>query len=550
MINGIPASAGYAIGHAVLKKELNLKNTETNLGVEVEKKRFLSAIEKTKQMLENLIKDAGSSGKKDASEIIGSQLAYLDDPDILEPTFEKIKNGVAAQEAIIEVTNDVADEFDSFEDGYIKERAADIRDVGERIAENIAGVKAQNLSGLPENTILVAHELKPSDTAQINKNKVLAFVTETGGRTCHTSIMARSMGLAAVVGASGIIEKIKDGDTVIVDGSEGKVFVNPDKDILEAYHLKIEDDKKQKLVYAAVKDKHCINADGHAINVFANIGSPAEAEAALENGAEGIGLFRTEFLFLDKSVMPSEDEQFEVYKKTAQVMGDRPVIIRTMDIGGDKNVPFLQIPKEENPFLGFRAIRLCLKNPSIFKVQLRAILRASAFGDLRIMFPMISSMSELKSAKKILHECMDELRAEGKGFNDKIQTGIMIEIPSAAIMADELAKESDFFSIGTNDLTQYTLAADRMNQNVSYVYDPMHPAVMELIRITICAAHKNGIICGMCGELASRPEAIDQLLKFGLDEFSMSSGSIPKAKLTILNMCKDAAHGKVMQHER
>ena len=546
MINGIPASAGYAIGHAVLKKEPDLKNAGNNLGKEVEKKRFLSSVEKTKQMLEGITENAGSSGEKDTAAIIESQLAYLGDPDILEPVLEKIEQGKAAQEAIIEVTSEIADEFDSFEDGYIKERAADIRDIGERIAENIAGVKSQDLSNLPEGTVLVAHELKPSDTAQINKNKVLAFVTETGGRTCHTSIMARSMGIAAVVGANGIIGKIKDGDTLIVDGKKGEVFVNPDEAALVKYRLKIEDERKRQLMYASVKGKHCVNADGRRINVFANIGSPAEAQTALENGAEGIGLFRTEFLFLDKNVMPSEDEQFEAYKKTAQIMGGRPVIIRTMDIGGDKNAPFLKMPKEENPFLGFRAIRLCLKNPELFKTQLRAILRASVFGDLRIMFPMISGMDEFKSAKKILHQCMDELRTKGIKFNENIQAGIMIEIPSAAIMADELAKEADFFSIGTNDLTQYTLAADRMNQSVSYIYDPMNPAVMELIRMAICAAHKNGIICGMCGELASRPEAVGRLLEFGLDEFSMSSGSIPKAKLTILKMCKDKTNGKAI----
>jgi phosphotransferase system enzyme I (PtsI) len=547
MINGIPASSGYAVGRAVLKKEPDLKNAETNFGVEVEKKRFLAAIEKTSHDIGELIKSAESSGKKDAAGIIGSQLAFLKDPEILEPALDRISKGTAAQKAITDVTNEMADEFDSFDDGYIKERSADIRDVGERIAKNIAGVKELGLSSLPYGTILVAHELKPSDTAQIDKNNVLAFVTENGGRTCHTAIMARSMGLAAVVGADGATEKIKDGDTVIIDGTEGLVFVNPGKAVLDEYNLKIDNDKKQKLLYASVKDKRCVDASGHRINIFANIGSPAEAEAALENGAEGIGLFRTEFLFLDKTSMPSEDGQFEVYKKTAQAMGGRPVIIRTADIGGDKNVPFLRLPKEDNPFLGCRAIRLCFKYPEMFKAQLRAILRASAFGDLRIMFPMISGTEELKAAKKILRECMDELKAKNIKFNEKIPTGIMVEIPSAAITAGELAKESDFFSIGTNDLTQYTLAADRMNQSVSYIYDPMNNAVMELIRTTIAAAHENGITCGMCGELASKPEAMSRLLGFGLDEFSMSAGSIPKAKLTILGMYNGKPQGKVPQ---
>lgn len=535
--NGIGVSKGYAIGTAFVIKGLEHRFAKSTSGDPAEEtSRLKSAVELSKKQVHDIAGKAKKSLDKKNAEIVESQINFLDDPAFTGEAFSQIKEkAVSAEAAVSSVTDSLYDSFSQLDDDYIKERAADIKDVGERIIRNLSGENGGvDFENMPQNTVIFAHELKPSDTAQIDKGKVSAFVTETGGKTSHTAILAKALGIAAVVGCGGALDNVESETKVVVDGISGQVIINPDEKVLEKYELLAEKFNRQMAENAENAKRPVYTKTGRHVIVAANIGSIDDLKTALKNGAEGVGLFRTEFLYMGRQNMPSEEEQFGIYKKAAQMLRGKPLTIRTLDIGGDKSLPYFELPKESNPFLGLRAIRLCLRNPEIFKVQLKAILRASAFGNIQIMFPMISNMKELAEAKEILSKCKHELSENGYSFDPDIKAGMMIEIPSAAIMADEFAPETDFFSIGTNDLTQYTLAADRMNENISDLYDPMHPAVLRLINMTIKAAHKASIPCCMCGELASDERASGILLKYGLDEFSVSPGAVPDTKSNLL----------------
>lgn len=537
MKKGIAASRGYAIGRAVLKVKEEQVVVERQIDdIEKEKERFEKAVEVSGQQLTKIKEKAAAEMGEAKAEVFESHLMLLEDPEFTGAVTSGIEGSrINAEKALKDVVNMFLGIFEAMEDEYMRERAADIKDVGDRLLNNLMGISMDGLGLLSDNTVVVAHDLTPSDTAELDKSKVVAFLTNIGGRTSHSAIMARTLEIPAVVGLGNITKEVKNGDLIIVDGIEGIVIVNPVDSVVKEYEakkleLQKEKEELQKLVELEVKTR-----SGKRIEVVGNIGKPEDVLKVIENGGEGVGLFRTEFLYMDRETMPSEEEQFEAYKFVAEKLEGKPVVIRTLDIGGDKKLPYLPMPEEMNPFLGYRAIRICLDKVDLFKIQLRALLRASAFGNIKIMFPMISSVNEFINAKSILQHCMEELRCEGRSFNESLETGIMIEIPSAAIMADELAKQVDFFSIGTNDLIQYTLAADRMNEKVSYLYDPMHPAVLRLIKMTIEAAHREGKWCGMCGEMAGEEAAIETLLEYGLDEFSMSASSILRAKQIIMN---------------
>lgn len=537
MKKGIAASKGYAIGKIFIKEDINIEVVEKSIDdIEKEKERFKSALSNTRQQLERIKDKAQKEVGAEKAAVFDSHIMLLDDPEFAGAVEMNIEsNKVNSEKALQEVIDMYSSIFASMEDEYMRERGADIKDVGKRIMLNIMGKSVNSMDDLDKDTIIVAQDLTPSDTAQLDKDKVIAFLTNIGGRTSHSAIMARTLEIPAIVGMKDITESVKNDDVVIVDGTEGVVIINPDKETIEKYEKSKESFLREKEELKKLINVETVTKAGKRVEVCGNIGKPQDVHQVLENGGEGVGLFRTEFLYMDRDNMPSEDEQFESYKYAVEKMERKPVVIRTLDIGGDKKLPYLEMPEEMNPFLGYRAIRLCLDRKELFKVQLRALLRASAFGNLKIMFPMISSLSEFKAAKELLKECMNELKAEGKEFNENLETGIMVEIPAAAICADELAKHVDFFSIGTNDLIQYTLAADRMNEKISYLYDPMHPAVLRLIKMTIDAAHKEGKWCGMCGEMAGDENAIATLVEYGLDEYSMSASSILTAKKIIMN---------------
>ncbi len=537
MKKGIAASKGYAIGYAFIKSEEEVTVVEKAIeNIEEEIERLNGAVEASREQLNKIKAKAEVELGADKAAVFESHMMLLDDPEFTGAIEMNISsNRVNAEKALSDVLDMYVAIFDSMEDEYMRERVADVKDVGARLLKNISGVAAQDLSDVAENTIIIAHDLTPSDTAQLDRTKVVAFLTNIGGRTSHSAIMARTLEIPAVVGLQDVTETIKDGDLLVVDGAEGIVIVNPDEETVAKYEGKKLAFLEEKEELKKLIDTKVVTKSGKHIEICGNIGQPHDIDAVLANGGDGVGLFRTEFLYMDRETLPTEEEQYEAYKYVAEKAGERPAIIRTLDIGGDKKLPYLPLPEEMNPFLGYRAIRICLDRTDIFKVQLRAILRGSAFGNLKIMFPMISSIEEFLKAKEILKECMEELKAEGKAFNENIDTGIMIEIPAAAVMADEFAKHVDFFSIGTNDLIQYTIAADRMNEKISYLYDPMHPAVLRLIKMTIDAAHKEGKWCGMCGEMAGDETAIPTLLELGLDEFSMSASSILRAKQIIIN---------------
>lgn len=536
MKKGIAASKGYAIGKVFLQEHEEIVITDAKVSnVEAEKEVLQKALEQAKVQLTAIRDKALAEIGEHEAQVFEAHLTLLDDPEFTGGMLLEIEsNSVNAMKAVESVTNMFVMIFDSMEDEYMKERAADIKDVSKRIISNLAGKGGDAFAITEANTIVVAHDLTPSDTAQLDRSKVVGFLTNIGGRTSHSAIMARTLEIPAIVGLKDITTSVKNGDTVIVDGIEGICIINPEQSVIDEYTAKrekflAEQEELKKLITVKTVTK-----SGRRVEVCGNIGSPADAEAVVANGGDGVGLFRTEFLYMDRDSAPTEEEQFEAYKKVLEVMDGKQVVIRTLDIGGDKTLPYLPLPQEMNPFLGYRAIRLCLDRKDIFKVQIRALLRASVYGNLAVMFPMISGLEEFQAAKEFVDECKAELKAEGIEYSEKIQWGIMVEIPAAAVYADELAKHVDFFSIGTNDLIQYTLAADRMSEKVSYLYNPMHPAVLRLIKMTIDGAHKHGKWVGMCGEMAGDETAIPTLVEYGLDEFSMSATSILTAKKIIL----------------
>lgn len=537
MIKGIAASKGYAVGKVFIKKDIKIKINNLKIeNINEEMIKLEGALEKTRYQLEFLREKIEKEVGKEESLVFESHQLILEDPEFVDKAKEMIKkDSISADFAIDSIKKELVAVMESIDDEYMRERAADIKDVSDRIIRNLLGIQGE-VSISENNTIVVAHDLTPSDTAQLDKSKVCAFLTNIGGRTSHSAIMARTMEIPAIVGMNNITSLVKDGDTLLVDGVNGVVVINPSELQINEFEVQIKQFKEEKEKLKQLKDVKIYDKNNRHIEVCGNIGSPDDVSQVLENGGDGVGLFRTEFLYMDRSTMPSEEEQFNSYKIVLEKMGDKPVVIRTLDIGGDKKLDYLDLGEEMNPFLGCRAIRLCLDRVDIFKIQLRALLRASKYGNLKIMFPMIASFEELRQAKKILQECKEELINEGFEVSDSIEVGIMVEVPAVAVSAREFAKEVDFFSIGTNDLIQYTLACDRMNEKVSYLYDPMHPSVLSLIKMTIDGAHAEGKWVGMCGEMAGDEEVIPTLLEYGLDEFSMSATSILPSKKQILSI--------------
>ena len=541
LIKGIAASDGVAIAKAylIVEPDLSYDSNEKVTDIESEVEKFNDAIEASKIELTKIRNNAEAQLGADKAAIFDAHLLVLDDPELIQPIQDKIRNDkVNAATGLDEVTTQFISIFESMDNEYMKERAADIRDVSKRVLAHILGVDLPNPSLINESAVIVGNDLTPSDTAQLNKEFVQGFVTNIGGRTSHSAIMSRSLEIAAVVGTKSITEEVKQGDMIIVDGMSGDVIIDPTEDELIAYQNKRERFFEDKKELQKLRDADTVTVDGVHAELAANIGTPDDLSGVIDNGAQGIGLYRTEFLYMENDELPTEDVQFEEYKKVAEDMQGQPVIIRTMDIGGDKELKCLDLPTEMNPFLGYRAIRISLNRPDIFKVQLRALLRASSFGDIHIMYPMIASVEEVKQANAMLEECKAELTAEGKEFNKDIKVGIMIEVPAAAVISPILAKYVDFFSIGTNDLCQYTLAVDRMNESIGSLYQPLHPGVIRLIKHVIDASHEQGKFTGMCGELASDPVATMILLGLGLDEFSMTASSIPLIKNILRSVSK------------
>ncbi|QUG74854.1 phosphoenolpyruvate-protein phosphotransferase PtsI [Erwinia sp. E602] len=539
MISGILASPGIAFGKALLLKEdeivINRKKISADQ-VEQEVQRFLDGRGKAAVQLEAIRVKAGETLGEEKAAIFEGHIMLLEDEELEQEIIALIKDDHAsADAAAFSVIDGQAKALEELDDEYLKERAADVRDIGKRLLQNILGLHIVDLSAIQEEVLLIAHDLTPSETAQLNLNKVLGFITDIGGRTSHTSIMARSLELPAIVGTGNVTSVINNGDYVILDGVNNEVYVNPTSEKIDELKAVANQYLSEKNELAKLKDLPAITLDGHQVEVCANIGTVRDVAGAERNGAEGVGLYRTEFLFMDRDALPTEDEQFQAYKAVAEAVGAQAVIVRTMDIGGDKDLPYMNLPKEDNPFLGWRAIRIAMDRTEILHAQLRAILRASAFGKLRIMFPMVISVEEVRFLKAELEQLKVQLRAEGKAFDESIEVGIMVETPASAVIAHHLAKEVDFFSIGTNDLTQYTLAVDRGNDLISHLYNPMSPSVLTLIKQVIDASHAEGKWTGMCGELAGDERATLLLLGMGLDEFSMSAISIPGIKKIIRN---------------
>ncbi|MFQ3726475.1 phosphoenolpyruvate--protein phosphotransferase [Staphylococcus equorum] len=540
-INGIAASDGVAIAKAYLLVEPDLSyNSEKITDIDAEIAKFNDAIETSKVELTKIRNNAEKNLGADKAAIFDAHLLVLDDPELIQPIEDKIKNDqVNAPTALSEVTGQFITIFENMDNEYMKERAADIRDVSKRVLAHILGVELPNPSIIDESVVIIGNDLTPSDTAQLNKEFVQGFVTNIGGRTSHSAIMSRSLEIPAVVGTKSITEDVKQGNMIIVDGLTGEVIIDPTDDEVIAYENKRERFFEDKKELQKLRNEETKTIDGKHAELAANIGTPNDLTGVIENGAEGIGLYRTEFLYMGRDEMPTEDEQFEAYKKVLETMEDKRVVVRTLDIGGDKELPYLNLPEEMNPFLGYRAIRLCLDQPDIFRPQLRALLRASVYGKLNIMFPMVATINEFRDAKALLLEEKENLKQEGTDVSDDIELGIMVEIPSTAALADVFAKEVDFFSIGTNDLIQYTMAADRMSERVSYLYQPYNPSILRLVKQVIEASHKEGKWTGMCGEMAGDEIAIPLLLGLGLDEFSMSATSVLKARRQIKGLSQN-----------
>ncbi|HCZ8885981.1 TPA: phosphoenolpyruvate--protein phosphotransferase [Staphylococcus aureus] len=542
LIKGIAASDGVAIAKAYLlvEPDLTFDKNEKVTDVEGEVAKFNNAIEASKVELTKIRNNAEVQLGADKAAIFDAHLLVLDDPELIQPIQDKIKNENAnAATALTDVTTQFVTIFEYMDNEYMKERAADIRDVSKRVLSHILGIELPNPSMIDESVVIVGNDLTPSDTAQLNKEFVQGFATNIGGRTSHSAIMSRSLEIPAIVGTKSITQEVKQGDMIIVDGLNGDVIVNPTEDELIAYQDKRERYFADKKELQKLRDADTVTVDGVHAELAANIGTPNDLPGVIENGAQGIGLYRTEFLYMGRDQMPTEEEQFEAYKEVLEAMNGKRVVVRTLDIGGDKELSYLNLPEEMNPFLGYRAIRLCLAQQDIFRPQLRALLRASVYGKLNIMFPMVATINEFREAKAILLEEKENLKNEGHDISDDIELGIMVEIPATAALADVFAKEVDFFSIGTNDLIQYTLAADRMSERVSYLYQPYNPSILRLVKQVIEASHKEGKWTGMCGEMAGDETAIPLLLGLGLDEFSMSATSILKARRQINGLSKN-----------
>ena len=539
MVSGILVSPGIAFAKALLLKEepivINNRQILDNK-IDAEIDRFKDAREKSSEQLHAIMERAKTTLGEDKAAIFEGHIMLLEDEDLEQEVISRIKSKHSSADAAVQsVFETQAKELENLDDEYLKERAADIRDIGKRLLKNILGIEIVDLSAISQPCILVATDLTPSETAQLNLDMVLGFITDAGGRTSHTSIMARSLEIPAIVGTSNATQAIKQGDFVILDAINNAIYINPDhatQEKLKQVQTKYLADKEE---LAKLKDLPAVTLDGHQVEICANIGTVRDIAGADRNGYEGVGLYRTEFLFMDRDAYPNEEEQFKAYKEVAESTNGLSIIVRTMDIGGDKDVPYMHLPKEENPFLGWRAIRICLDRKEILHAQLRAVLRASAFGKLRIMFPMIISVEEIRILKSEINILKEQLTSEGKAFDKNIEIGVMIETPAAAVIARHLAKEVDFFSIGTNDLTQYTLAVDRGNELISHLYNPLSPSVLTLIKNVIDSSHQEGKWTGMCGELAGDERATILLLGMGLDEFSMSAVSIPKIKKLIRN---------------
>ncbi len=539
MISGILASPGIAFGKALLLQEdeivINKNPIPTGL-LEDEITRFYKARDLSKEQLEVIKSKARETFGEEKEAIFEGHIMLLEDEELEEEIIAFIKdNNASAEYAIHSIIEEQAQTLESLDDEYLKERATDIRDIGSRFVKNALGINIVSLSDIDEQVILVANDLTPSETAQINLEFVLGFITDIGGRTSHTSIMARSLELPAIVGTNDITQRIQNGDMLLLDAINNEIVINPSDDELAKFKAVRDAFLSEKEELAKLKDLPAITLDGHRVEVCGNIGTVKDCDGVNRNGGEGVGLYRTEFLFMDRTALPTEDEQYKAYKEVAEAMNGQAVIVRTMDIGGDKDLPYLDLPKEMNPFLGWRAVRISLDHREILRDQLRAILRASAHGKLRIMFPMIISVEEIRELKSALEQYKAELWAEGIPFDKNIEIGVMVETPAAAAIAHHLAKEVDFFSIGTNDLTQYTLAVDRGNELISHLYNPLSPAVLTVIKQVIDASHKAGKWTGMCGELAGDEKATLLLVGMGLDEFSMSAISLPRVKKIIRN---------------
>lgn len=542
MLHGTAASEGIGIGKVMLIEEHSLEYTpRTVTDTEAESQRFKTAVDafcyNTEKQAENL---RSSAGEKEA-EILAGHIQIIRDPYLSGEIEKLIADGQCAESALEHMCDMFITMFSAADDELTKQRAADVRDIKSGVLGILLGVNEIKVSDAPKGTVLVARELTPSVTAGIVKENIAGIITETGGTTSHSAILARALEIPAVLSVEGVASSLKNGDTVVVDGSEGAVIVNPDDNTVAEYSKKRDAFLAERKELENYRGRETKSASGEVYELFCNIGKPEDAVKAVDADGEGVGLFRTEFLFMDRTSIPTEDEQFEAYKKAALILKGKSLIIRTLDIGGDKDIPYLGLEKEENPFMGFRAIRYCLKNRELFKSQIKAILRASAFGDIKIMFPLITTVDELREGKKLVAECKADLRNMGINFNENIQVGVMVETASAAVIADMLAKEADFFSIGTNDLTGYTMACDRGNNDVSYLYSPLQPSVLRMIKRTIECGVQNGISVGMCGEAAANKLMIPLLISFGLTEFSVSAPSVLNVRKIISTWTKEEA---------
>lgn len=553
MYKGVNASEGIGIGVARVAVEPDLSFVpHSPEDTDAEKQRYVNAREKfvkqTQAQIERMKKTVGEG----TAAIMQAHIDFAQDDGIIDMVNNSITDGMCAEQAVQNAYDMYYNMFANMDDELFRERSADVADVRNGLLADLLGVELINLSALPENSVVVVHELTPSMTADIDKSDIVGIITETGGRTSHSAIIARQLEIPAVLSVENATQNIKNGDMCVVDGDKGEVHVNPDDKSLEKYRDKAKKLAEEKAALEAYRGKPTMTADGIKIQLVANIGNTNDAANAVEHDAEGIGLFRSEFLFMDSDELPSEDEQFAAYQKVALAMKGKPVIIRTLDVGGDKDIPYLNMQKEDNPFMGFRAVRYCLNNPDQYKVQLRALLRASAFGDVKIMLPLVTALDEVRQAKELIETCKHELDEEGVDYNKDIQVGTMIETPSASLIADLLAKECDFFSIGTNDLIGYTMCADRGNERVAYLYNVYQPSVLRSLKRIISEGNKAGIMVGMCGEVAADPLMVPVLISFGLNEFSVSAGSILRTRKTISQWTKkeaDALTGKVMQLE-